>query len=104
MLMRRYVETKIARVLIKDALLAGYEVSVNNGGDKHEISRSTDAEVILAAMFAADEDLLFMRKDGKEVGWVRFVYGNDGWDVIADYTCSLEHIMAGANAESARWD
>jgi hypothetical protein len=30
-------------------------------------------------------------------GWVLFIYGNDGWDVISDYTCNLEPIMGPAN-------
>jgi hypothetical protein len=29
--------------------------------------------------------------------WVRFVYGNDGYDVISDYTTSLEAVLAPIN-------
>ena len=25
--------------------------------------------------------------------WVWFVYGNDGWDVVCDYTINLESII-----------
>ncbi len=28
-----------------------------------------------------------------QIGWVRFIYGNDGWDVISDYTTNLEPVM-----------
>lgn len=30
-------------------------------------------------------------------GWVYVVMGNDGWDVISDYTTNLEPLMSGAN-------
>ncbi len=102
--MRQHVERLIAQALIKDGLAAGYAINVNNGGDKHELETpSTDAKVIEETMFATDEEHLIFYKDGKRVGWVWFVYGNSGWDVISDYTTNLEHIMAGANAESEKW-
>jgi hypothetical protein len=34
----------------------------------------------------------------RSFGWVRFIYGNDGWDVINDYTTNLEPVIAGVNA------
>ena len=58
---------------------------------------SNKAKVVLDAMFAADEDYLLVHKDGRQIGWVYFVYGNDGWDVVSDYTVNLEDLMKGAN-------
>lgn len=34
---------------------------------------------------------------GKRIGWVRMIYGNDGWDVMADYTTNLEDVLTDAN-------
>ena len=34
---------------------------------------------------------------GWEQGWVYLVYGNDGWDVLADYTVNLGPSMQPAN-------
>ena len=76
--MRRIVEREIAAALIADGLAAGYAIAVNNGGDEDELPPSTDAEAILAAMFATDDEHLHFYKDGKRAGWVWFVYGNDG--------------------------
>jgi hypothetical protein len=102
--MRQEVERKIASALIQEALDAGYHISVNNGGDKDEIQPSTKKDVILNAMFATDEEhLLFYNEEGKKVGWVWFVYGNDGYDVISDYTTNLEHIMTEANKISEHY-
>lgn len=101
--MRQTVERKIARKLIKDALVAGYSLGVNNGGDEDEIGSSTDAKAVLNAMFATDQDHLIFYRDNKRIGWALFVYGNDGWDVISDYTTNLEAVMAGAQKISEQY-
>ena len=95
--MRQEVERKIAKALIVDALKAGFVVSVDNGED--ETKKFDDVKSILDAMFLTDEEHLHMwnPSNGRQVGWVFLVYGNDGWDVISDYTVNLEPIMAGAN-------
>src|SRR5262249_17903805 len=96
--MRQHVEREIARAFLKDALAAGYALNVNNGGEWHELSEpSTDPKVIEEAMFATDQEHLIVYEGKKRLGWVWFIYGNDGWDVIADYTVNLEAIMGGAN-------
>lgn len=100
-------EREIAAKTIEVLLAAGYRLSVWNGEDE-EIRLSTDPVAILAAMKQTDEDYLWVfrgsRADcrcGEEPtrhnGWVRFVYGNDGWDVINDYTTNLEAILEPVN-------
>jgi hypothetical protein len=95
--MRQEVERKIATAFIKSALDADYEISINNGGDEDETEPLFDQTSILNAMFQTDEEHLYLWKNSKIVGWVFFVYGNDGWDVISDYTTNLEPLMAEAN-------
>jgi hypothetical protein len=107
--MRLEVERKIAKALVKDALAAGYSISVDNGdnnGEEFEVRGATDARTVLKNMFKTDEDRLHMSKDDGRThfGWVLFIYGNDGWDVISDYTVNLEPIMAGANKVSKRYE
>ena len=41
---------------------------------------------------SVDEEYLVLRKDGKGYQ-VLLVYGNDGYDVIADYASDLEPLM-----------
>src|SRR3546814_19107852 len=59
----------------------------------------------MAAMFATDEDYLFAMKPdeaGKmeRQGYARLIYGNEGWDVMSDYTTNLESELGGAEAEA----
>jgi len=103
--MRQEVERKIAKALIVDALKAGYVISVDNGSDE-ESAKFDDVKSTLDAMFATDEERLYMWNptNCKRIGWVFFVYGNDGWDVISDYTMNLEPIMAGANKSDNNYE
>lgn len=84
--MRIAVERRIAATCIELALKAGYRITV----DETDIAHSDDASEILNSMATMDEDKLRFHKDDHYCGWVFFVYGNDGWDVINDYTMTLE--------------
>jgi hypothetical protein len=96
------VEKRIARKVVDVLLAAGFALSLNNGGDEYEIKNSTDASAIKAAMFATDEERLYAMQCDRCVGWVYFVYGNDGWDVICDHTVNLEpYIGEGTEVEKA---
>lgn len=101
--MRQEVERKIASAAVKAILANGYKISVDNGGDDFEITRSEDEKAVLAAMFAADDDRLYVYELDKvrPLGWVYFVYGNDGYDVISDYTVNLEKLV-GEGSEAQR--
>lgn len=90
---RQMVERKIAQLTIEVLLKAGYSLGVNDG-EETTISYSKDAHEVFEAMFTTDEDYLYIyerpaEKDATPDMWVRFVYGNDGWDVIADYSHSV---------------
>jgi hypothetical protein len=100
---RIQLEKRIARKVVRALLAAGYEITVNNGGDRNEIPYSTDFSQIVGAMFATDEEHLITRKadafkDGAPLkSFVFFVYGNSGYDVICDYGMSLEPVLAPIN-------
>lgn len=101
---RQAIEKRIVRRVIKSVLAAGYYVSLNNGGEEDEY-RGNVRKDILKEMFATDDEHLYLftqqqALDGykKPSGWVYFVYGNDGWDVICDYTVNLEKVLTEANA------
>jgi hypothetical protein len=101
--MRQEVERKIATAVVTSALNAGYTITIDNGSDV-ETPKLHSIKSILDAMFQTDDEYLHMWKDGKRFGWVFFVYGNDGWDVISDYTTNLEHIMDAANKISKHYE
>lgn len=88
--LRILIEKRIGRMLVKTALAAGYMISIDNGGDEDEITDSTDLKAINAAMRQTDEERIYFRCKGKKTEWVYMVYGNDGYDVVCDYTCGTE--------------
>ena len=89
--LRHRHERAIAERLVTDAIAQGYQVSVNDG-EAWVVKRSTDSKAIMAALFSTDEDYIRIRKDGEQssVGTFTLIYGNDGWDVIADWSYSAE--------------
>ncbi len=105
---RSQMETSIVSAVITSALAAGYSVSVDNGGDEDELARSTDLTAILGALFATDDEYLYFypadaAPDANHWSWVRFIYGNSGWDVVADYGMNLDPLMASAEALSNQY-
>ena len=106
--MRQEVERKIAQAAITQLLASGFVLGVFDG-EETVLTHSNDAAAVLAAMFTTDEDRLFVYKqDGPQgkrdwFGWALFIYGNDGWDVVNDYTTNLEPIMAEADALAEKY-
>ena len=92
---RQRIEQTIALTAAQALLDAGYSLGVNDG-EEVTIHHSRDLDAIQAALFTTDEDYLYVyvkgdnRKDTRPQYWVRFVYGNDGWDVICDYSLHLD--------------
>lgn len=92
------VEKRIVKKTVKDLLAAGYFLAVYDGEEEHPVT--DNIKKLHDALMETDEDYLFVfTKDDKEekMGWVRFVYGNDGWDVICDYTTNLEDVLKDVN-------
>lgn len=94
---RIQMEQRIARKVVRGLLEAGYELNIDNGGDDWEIAWSRDFDTVVCAMFATDDEYLVCRKEDEQKGWVRFIYGNQGWEVINDYTVNLEPILEPIN-------
>lgn len=103
--MRREVEEKIVGAFVDAALKAGYRlaVSLERGYDVEEmLLGSTDRAKIMEEAFAGDECHIFLQSakgdplvlGGRVIseGWVYCVFGNDGWDVISDYTVNLDNL------------
>lgn len=106
----RDIEKRIVRRFVKDAIAEGYRlaVSLERGYDVDDmLLGSVDVAKIMDEAFTGDEAHIFVQpKDGElvtgdgqvvSIGWVYIVLGNDGWDVISDYTVNLEALLDGAN-------
>jgi hypothetical protein len=96
------IEKKIAKAVVREAIKLGYTFEIDNGGDFGEEIKTTHESETLKEMFATDQDELYLIKDGKKAGWVYFVYGNDGYDVISDYTVNLEDLLKPAIALASK--
>jgi hypothetical protein len=85
----RRLDKEIATKLI-DALLAeGYVVTDFSSG---EFKRSTDRDAILDYLFDIDRIELIVAKTGERF-WMRLIFGENGWDLIQDYSVDLECII-----------
>lgn len=102
------VEQDIVTRAVDAFLAAGFALQTNQSGGPWVPERpATDRDLILAELMQVDDEHMAVIKAGADPmasgqhtceGWVRFVYGNDGYDVISDYTTNLEAILEPVNA------
>jgi hypothetical protein len=86
------LEKEIVGKLVDGFLSQGYKLGVNDG-EETTIQNSNDRESLLSALFTTDTDYLLIYQNDKRAGWIFLVYGNDGYDVVNDYTVNLESII-----------
>jgi len=92
---RVMVEHRIVRRLLSDLIRAGYKVGLQN--EEGTIAKkSRDVEKLMGEIHSVDEELVVAYDDIGYVGSVYLVYGNSGYDVIADYSLNLETVIGGA--------
>lgn len=93
------LERRIVSRIVKDAIDLGYTISVFDG-ESYPIQGSADYRAVMRSAFSTDEDTLIFREQGRRIGSVYLVYGNDGYDVVANYTDNpeVEKILHRANA------
>jgi hypothetical protein len=61
-------------------------VSVHNG-EEWAIRKSRNYRDVMNALWQCDEEhVVAHRADGLKAGVFFLVYGNDGWDLVADYS------------------
>jgi hypothetical protein len=93
---RMGIEQQIIRRAVTDILGKGYKISLYDGGE-FTVKRSTDLNLILNATQTTDRDMLKVYEGDSLIGTIILIYGNDGHDVIADYSLSLEEVLKGAS-------
>jgi hypothetical protein len=96
--LRRSIERQITECAIRSLLRVGYSVRSLNGGERVS-DASDDAGIVRVRedLLSCDESKLFASRNGISRS-VLFVYGNDGWDCIADYSLFLEEALSEAIA------
>lgn len=103
---RQKIERRILTHCVKELLANDRNFYLGlNDGEETVVKHSRDIAAILKAAFSTDEDCLLIYLIGgdgepkeRHTGWIQFVYGNSGWDVIADYTTWLEPHIAKTEA------
>ena len=91
---RQQMEEKIIRKFFESAIKAGYTVAIHDGEEKH--GPMQDVENLMAASFSVDMEHFMVYNGNEFLGEVLAVYGNDGWDVIADYSMNIESLLDNA--------
>ena len=97
--LRNEIEKQIVERIVTDAVKMGFRLSVYDGEDV-VLKRSMDISKIMDALMNTDHDeIKFYDNETKYIGWVTLIYGNAGYDVIADYSMNpkIETIISGAN-------
>ena len=80
------IERAIISRLVKDGLKLNYTVSIFDG-EEWCLKRSNSYKKIMDSIQSTDVDKIrFRDSDGEIVGSFLMVYGNDGYDVISDYS------------------
>lgn len=102
---RQHAEYAVISAFVKSALEAGHTLAVHNG-EEIVLDYSGSYRAIMKEIMSTDDDFLIVypigATSGPRMGWVRLIYGNDGPDVISDYTTNLEHLMGKADEVSNR--
>jgi hypothetical protein len=79
-------ERFVVKQIVGRALDKGYLLSVDDGED-FPIQNSDDLEAVMAGLGHCDDEwLIVSNADGKRIGAIYFVYGNDADEVVADCT------------------
>lgn len=96
---QKKLERRAVRKYVQAVLAAGFKIEVFDG---EEFFPKTDKITeILENMFAVDECELVLHNSvhasytGK--AWMRFIFGNAPWEVLNDYSVSLEPIVGPVN-------
>lgn len=83
---RQNIEKKIITCIVQEAIKKGFLLTIYDG-DAHPIKGSNDEAAIMKELFACDEEWIILHDQDKQwVGSMLFIYGNDGYDVVADYS------------------
>ena len=83
-------ERFVVKQIVGRALDKGYLLTVFDG-EEAPVLHSDDIEEVMAGLGHCDEEWLYVANaDGKRIGAIYFVYGNDADEVVADCTDKAE--------------
>jgi hypothetical protein len=94
------IERHLVRTLVDELLGQGLWIAVDDGEDTHPVTN--DRDTILDELMETDCDRvnIYYQENNLQPsyqGQIFLVYGNDGWDVLSDYSVSVEHFITKTN-------
>lgn len=89
------MERQVIKALVTEAFKRGFtKVIIDNGGDDDDRITCTNLEEVMSSIQQTDEEhMFFAHPDVAKMPCVYLVYGNDGYDVIADHSSSLNEMI-----------
>ena len=91
---KQEMELAILTAVVEDLLAEGLELRVDDGDGEKVLYDGVAATI--DALTAVDASDLFVFMRGQCIGFVSFIFGNDGYDVVADNSVWLEPYLARA--------
>ena len=95
------MDRAIVEQLVSDLLADGLDLTIENVTDESapDWITTNDRDLILANLGHMEEDTIRAYNKGRYVGRFDLIYGNDGYDVIADHsdTHEVEKLMKTVN-------
>lgn len=87
---RARLELAIVNQLFESATKAGYRLY-----EGEEVGIVGPSQELKELLFDLDDAVVFVddAATNAEVGWISLVFGNDGYDLISDYTVNLEEFL-----------
>lgn len=96
---RIIIERAVVRHAATALVASGLQLRLHDG-ETWATALTTNVADIMGELGACDEESLYAwepstepGKDGRYAGKLFLVYGNDGWDVIADHSVALEGVL-----------
>jgi len=102
---RQMIEREIIAALAQAAISRGYSVAIDNGEELKP--RTKSLEVVMGQVMETDTETMVAYNDElTAMGWFDLVYGNDGWDVVADHSTDkfAEEAMLEAEPVISKWE
>jgi len=93
------IEKQVIFTLVNECMNRGYRVSIWDGGE-WVLESSASKTRIMQNLGHSEEEVLRITEDGKLVGKVLLVYGNEPYYVISDHTSNpaMDELLAPVEA------
>jgi hypothetical protein len=98
---RAYIELQIVNALITAAAEADYTLRIDEL-DEDDMQSYYGGD-FRTALFDLDDAHVSVLAGTRRIGWVYFVFGNDGYDCVSDYSVRLGEFLKPVDAVADKW-